>query len=96
MNSDGDNVSSSLLRVPLNATSVLGGAVAVIVLDLTQPWTFLDVLNRYVDLLKKHMESLGLSHEQMEELKANGAFFHFHLPTCFWSFAVGSWLSVLV
>lgn len=80
MNADGDNISTSLLRVPLNAASVIGGAVAVIVLDLTQPWTFLEVLNRYVDLLKKHVESLGLSSEQMEELKANGAFIFVFLP----------------
>jgi hypothetical protein len=59
------------LGLALNAETV-SQAVVAIVLDLSQPWSSLSNLERYIGLIRAHLDSLRLPREQKESMNEAG------------------------
>jgi len=67
---DGD--STGLVNSKLNKDTV-GDAVAIIVLDLTRPWTFLETLQKYTAVLEKRAKELDVAGRPEASEDSSGA-----------------------
>lgn len=59
---------SHLLPFSLNKSSVEHTGVMIVV-DMTQPWNIMESLERWIELLRKHIDSLGLPNKVSKEMR---------------------------
>ncbi len=60
---EGEPAFANLLGLALGERS-LAKCLAVVVLDLTQPWTLADTLNKWIKVLENHMVALSVEREK--------------------------------
>ncbi|XP_022221115.2 cytoplasmic dynein 1 light intermediate chain 1-like [Drosophila obscura] len=62
---DGDTGHTSLLALALNVNN-FEGALVMLTVSMTEPWTWPEQLNHWINVLEGHIESLPLAAEQKE------------------------------
>lgn len=69
---DGNVVHKNLLSFVANKDTIEDN-MFVIVVDMSRPWLIMNSLQKWVNILKEHIESLGIEEEKMTEMRTNVA-----------------------
>lgn len=78
---DGDVVHSHLLKFALNAEN-FGECVVVIMVSMAEPWNIVESLEKWADILSKHIKRLAIRPETLTDYK-NGRKYPFYASIFF-------------
>ncbi|XP_070583407.1 cytoplasmic dynein 1 light intermediate chain 1 isoform X1 [Erythrolamprus reginae] len=65
---DGDLYHKDLLKFAIEATS-LKDTLIIMVVDMSKPWTALDSLKKWANVIREHIDKLKISPEEMKEME---------------------------
>ncbi|XP_022083930.1 cytoplasmic dynein 1 light intermediate chain 1-like isoform X2 [Acanthaster planci] len=64
----GEDEHSELLKFALTPAS-LSHSLAILMVDMSKPWSILDMLNKWAGLLRRHIDTLRMPPERLRELE---------------------------
>lgn len=67
---DGDVTYKNLLKFAITKKSAKDATVIIIV-DMSKPWTIMDILNSWIHVLREHIHSLNLSPKELNNMEHN-------------------------
>jgi dynein light intermediate chain 1 len=65
---DGDPTHKDLLRYAINANTI-ENALAMVVVDMSRPWTIMKTLEKWMTVLRSHIDELKIPPKQLKELE---------------------------